>query len=222
MKILIIEDDIFLAETLKRILSENYYSVDVCCDGKSGSWAARTNKYNVILLDLILPEKSGVLVCKEIRQSGIKCPVLVMSSQSEILDKITMFEIGIDDYVVKPFEIEEIIARIKALVRRPYEVTEKIIILEDLTIDINAQTVLKDGKEIYLTRKEYMLLRCLAMNEGRIIPRGKILEEVWDSDSNPFTNTIETHVRNLRKKIESDGKKIIHSINGRGYRIGQY
>ena len=142
-----------------------------------------------------------------------------MSTQSEIPDKIKMFNIGADDYITKPFDINELIARINALTRRPYKIQQEVMILNDLIIDTGTQIVTKSGEELYLTRKEYMLLNCFARNEGKIITRDNILEEVWESDVNPLTNTIETHVRNLRKKIESKDKKIIYTINGRGYRM---
>ena len=221
MKVLIIEDDIYLAQTVKRALEAHCFNVDIAHDGKSGSYVARTNKYKVILLDLILPEKNGVTVCKEIRAEGVTCPIIVVSTQSEIEDKVAMLRIGADDYITKPFNIEELIARINALTKRPYEIMADVMTLDDLTIDTNTQTVTKDGRELYLTRREYMLLNCFARNEGRIISRGKILEEVWDRDASPFTNTIETHIRNLRKKIESKEKRIIHTINGRGYKFSK-
>ncbi|MEI6552965.1 MAG: response regulator transcription factor [bacterium] len=221
MKVLIIEDDIYLAQTIKRALESHCFNVDIAHDGKSGSYVARINKYKIILLDLILPEKNGVTVCKEIREEGINCPILVISTQSEISDKVAMLKIGADDYITKPFNMEELIARIQALIKRPYEIMSEIMTLNDLTIDTNSQTVTKDGHDIYLTRREYMLLNCFARNEGKIVTRGKILEEVWDRDASPFTNTIETHVRNLRKKIESKNKRIIHTINGRGYKLSK-
>lgn len=219
MKILIIEDDIFLAQTLKRALVAHCFNVDTAHDGKSGSYIARINKYKLIILDLILPDKNGVTICKEIRAAGITCPILVVSSQSEIPDKVAMLRIGADDYITKPFNMEELIARVGALTKRPYEIMDDVMTLDDLTIDTNTQTVTKDGQELYLTRREYMLLNCFARNEGRIITRGKILEEVWDRDASPFTNTIETHVRNLRRKIESKDRRMIHTINGRGYKL---
>ena len=221
MKILIIEDDIFLAQTIKKALEAHCFSVDTAHDGKSGSYIARINKYKLILLDLILPDKSGVTICKEIRSEGITCPILVVSSQSEVPDKVAMLNIGADDYITKPFNIEELIARVNALIKRPYDISEDVMTLDDLTINTSNQTVTKAGADIYLTRREYMLLRCFARNEGKVITRSKLLEEVWDRDASPFTNTIETHVRNLRKKIESKDKRIIHTINGRGYKMGR-
>jgi DNA-binding response OmpR family regulator len=219
MKVLIIEDDIYLAQTIRMALEAHCFNVDTAHDGKSGSYVARINKYNIILLDLILPDKNGVTVCKEVRAAGITCPILVVSSQSEIPDKVTMLKIGADDYLTKPFNMEELIARVNALVKRPYEIIEDVMTLDDLTIDTNTQTVTKGGQELYLTRREYMLLNCFARNEGKIISRGKILEEVWERDANPFTNTIETHIRNLRNKIESKNRRMIHTINGRGYKM---
>lgn len=221
MKVLIIEDDIFLAQTIKRALEANCFNVDVAHDGKSGSYVARTNKYKLILLDLILPDKNGVTICKEIRNQGITCPILVVSTQSEIPDKVAMLRIGADDYLTKPFNMEELVARVNALMKRPYDILDEVMTLDDLTIDTNTQTVTKAGENLYLTRREYMLLNCFARNEGRVITRGKILEEVWERDASPFTNTIETHIRNLRKKIESKDRRMIHTINGRGYRMSR-
>ena len=222
MKVLIIEDDIYLAQTVKRALEAHCYNVDTAHDGQTGSYIARTNKYNLILLDLIMPDKSGVTVCKEIRSEGVTCPILIVSTQSEIQDKVTMLNIGADDYITKPFNMEELIARVNAIVKRPYEIIEDVMTLDDLTIDTSSQKVTKNGEDVYLTRREYMLLNCLARNEGKIITRGKILEEVWDRDASPFTNTIETHVRNLRKKIESKDRRMIHTINGRGYKMSKH
>ena len=219
MKILIIEDNIDLAETIKRALLSHCFNVDIATDGKSGSYIARTNKYSLIILDLILPEKDGVSVCREIRENGVKTPILIISNQSETQDKVTMLKIGADDYITKPFSFDELLARINALIRRPYNISDEVLTLDDLTIDTRTQLVTKEGQEVYLTRKEYMLLHCFARNEGRVISRGQILEEVWESSCNPLTNTIETHVRNLRKKIEKQNRRIIHTINGRGYRL---
>jgi len=117
--------------------------------------------------------------------------------------------------------MEELLARIEALTRRPYNILSDVMVLNDLSIDTNTQIVTKDGHEVHLTRKEYMLLHCFARNEGRIISRDRILEEVWEKDCDPFTNTIETHVRNLRRKIESDDQKLIHTVNGRGYKMSK-
>ena len=219
MKVLIIEDSTILAESIKKALQASYYNVDIACDGKSGSYIARTNKYKIILLDLILPEKDGVTDCKEIREAGVECPILVISTQSEVPDKVSMLKMGADDYITKPFNIDELTARMEALLRRPYKIKKSVFTLNEVTIDIAKQSVQVDGEEIYLTRKEYMLLSCLIENEGNVVTRGKILEEVWDKDCNPFTNTIETHVRNLRKKIETGGKKLIYTVSGRGYRL---
>jgi len=220
MRILIIEDDAELREALRKSLAAESFVVDTADNGESGSYIARTNSYNLILLDYLLPVKNGDKVCQEIRAAGINAPILAMSVKTEVPDKIELLQSGADDYLCKPFAFSELLARINALLRRPYQIQEPILTLEDLTIDTMAQQVNTSGKPVYLTRKEYMLLECMARKSGQVVTRQQIMEEVWNNDVNPFSNTIESHVRNLRKKIERGSKrKYIHTIPGRGYKL---
>lgn len=220
MRILIIEDDPELREILRKGLSAESFAVDTADNGEAGSYIARTNQYNLILLDYILPEKRGDQVCREIRKAGITCPIMAMSVESEVPDKVHLLEAGADDYLCKPFSFTELVARIHTLLRRPYEIRQPVLTLDDLTIDTAAHTVKSSGKNIYLTRKEYMLLECMARKSGQIISRSQIMEEVWENDSDPFSNTIEAHIRNLRKKLgEGARRKYIHTVPGRGYKF---
>lgn len=220
MRILIIEDDAELREILRKSLTAESFAVDTADNGETGSYIARTNQYNLIILDYILPGKRGDEVCRELRATGTLCPILIISVESEVPDKVHLLEAGADDYLCKPFSFTELVARIHSLLRRPYEIKEPVLTLDDLTIDTAAQTVSKSGENVYLTRKEYMLLECMARKSGQIISRSQIMEEVWNNDSDPFSNTIEAHIRNLRKKIDGGGRRrYIQTIPGRGYKL---
>ncbi|MFM2383976.1 MAG: hypothetical protein RIQ72_548 [Candidatus Parcubacteria bacterium] len=218
MRILIIEDDEYLRLSLKKALESDLYVVDHMGDGVNGSYIARTHDYNLIIIDYVLPGKNGLEVVKEIRAKGVNTPILIMSVRSEIDDKVNLLESGADDYIVKPFTYQEFRARVHALLRRNYKIIDETMVIDDLTIDISKTEVIKKGEKVYLTRKEFMLLQSLARNPGKVITRAELLEEVWNRDSDPFSNTVEAHIRNLRKKLESD-KRLIHTIPGRGYKI---
>lgn len=219
MRILIIEDDEYLRLSLKKALESDLYVVDHMGDGVNGSYIARTHDYNLIIIDYVLPGKNGLEVVKEIRAKGVNTPILIMSVRSEIDDKVNLLESGADDYIVKPFTYQEFRARVHALLRRNYKIIDETMVIDDLTIDISKTEVIKNGEKVYLTRKEFMLLQSLARQPGKVITRAELLEEVWNRDSDPFSNTVEAHIRNLRKKLESK-RRLIHTIPGRGYKIG--
>jgi DNA-binding response OmpR family regulator len=221
MKILIIEDDVDISSFIKDNLTESTYSVEVAKDGPDGSFLARTNFYDVIIMDYSLPSKDGVLVCEEIRASGVETPIIFLTIHQDIKKKVKALEKGADDYMTKPFSIEELKARIKALARRPRKIESPILIVDDLILDTHKRTVKRGETSIYLTRKTYDLLEYLMRNKGIVLSRGSIMEYVWNSDSDPFSNTIEAHILNLRKKINVKGKKdILKNIPGRGYIMG--
>ncbi|HEY1037580.1 MAG TPA: response regulator transcription factor [Candidatus Paceibacterota bacterium] len=219
MRILLIEDDDTLRDSLQRNLSGSGYIVDVADNGENGSYVARTNKYHLIILDSLMPYKNGIEVCKEIRTAGITCPILALSVLDSPDQKVQFLNAGADDYLVKPFAFAELVARIQSLTRRPYQIQESILTLDDLTVDTNLQRVEREGLEVYLTKKEYLLLECMARKPGKVVSRAEILEDVWNNDSDPFSNTIEAHVRNLRRKIEKGPRKYIHTVPGRGYKL---
>jgi DNA-binding response OmpR family regulator len=221
MRILIIEDSKEITNFLKLSLEGEQFVVDVAEDGEKGSFWARTNDYDLIILDNILPKKTGLEVCEEIRKSGKTMPIIVLSVRSETLTKIQLLNAGADDYLIKPFSFEELLARIRALLRRPKVIESEILQVDDLTLDTK-KCLVKRGKkeEIYLTRKEFMLLEYLLKNSGSVLSRGMIMEHVWDMNVDPFSNTIESHILSLRRKIDIPGKKkLIHTVSGRGYKI---
>ncbi len=217
MKILLIEDNHDIRETLKNNLECELFTVDCADDGEKGSYLARTNHYDLIILDYILPNKNGLQVCKEIRNASRNAPIIMISVCDKVPEKIALLEAGADDYLQKPFSFNELLARIRAITRRPYNINNVTLTIEDVSLDISRQNVMRNGQNIYLTRKEFMLLECFARNRGRIVSRGFINETVWENDSNPFSNTIEAHIRNLRKKLDDGKARLIKTVPGRGY-----
>jgi DNA-binding response OmpR family regulator len=219
MRLLVIEDDIEIADFLKQSLEAEGFVIDVVYDGERGSYLARTNEYDFIILDYILPKKDGLAVCQEIREAGKKIPILVLSVRSEIPDKVKLLNFGVDDYLSKPFSLAELLARIRAISRRPNTLQTNPVTFADLKLDTQRQRVFKGDKEIYLTRKEFLLLEYFIKNAGNVLSRDMIMEHVWNSDGDPFSNTIEAHILNLRRKIDTGKRKLIHTIPGRGYKI---
>ncbi len=220
MRILIVEDNIHIKDLVKLGLEAESFSVDTCTDGETGSYTARTNEYDLVILDIGLPKKRGTDVCKEIRKAGKTMPILMLSVESEVLTKVELLALGADDYMTKPFSFEELLARVRALLRRPVQVVAERLTAGDLTLDSRTHEVERARTPIYLTRKEFLLLEYLMRHSGSIVTRGKLLEHVWDLDGNPFSNSIETHICNLRKKLSTSRlPNIIHNIPGRGYRL---
>ena len=220
MRILLIEDEKELRESLKKSLEAECFNVDTASDGDRGSYLARTNDYDLILLDNMLPKKTGLEVCAEVRSRGKNIPIIMLTVQDEIPTKVSLLNAGADDYVTKPFSFEELSARIRAVLRRPQASLVEILNIKDLEINFNTHLVSRAGREIYLTKKEYELLIYLGRNQGRTVSRGMILEHVWDINADPFSNTLETHMLNLRRKVDSKFPlKLIHTIPGRGYKL---
>jgi len=220
MKILIIEDEKDIATFIKSCLESADFVVEYTESGEHGSFQARVNNYDLIILDLNLPDRNGFEVCRDIRLDGIKIPILILTVESEIESKVQLLNAGADDYLTKPFSTTELIARINALLRRPINIREDNIIFDDFEFNKSKHSVVKGNNEIYLTRKEYILLDYLITKRGQIVSRGDLVDHVWDKEANLFSNTIETHILNLRKKISSKkNKSIIKTYPGRGYGI---
>ncbi len=220
MRILIIDDDKDVRDFVKVGLEAESFVVDEAADGEKGSYNARTNDYDLIILDLTLPKKDGYTVCKEIRGAGLSVPIIMLSVINNVQEKTRLLNSGADDYISKPFSFRELLARIRAILRRPQPLQQELLQSEDLIIDIGRQKVRRGDKEIYLTRKEFSLLEYLMRHQGRVVSRGMIMEHVWNADSDPFSNTIEAHILNVRKKINLGKKsKLIQTIPGRGYKI---
>lgn len=220
MRVLIVDDEESLREGLAENLRMQCFVVDTAKDGTEGSYLARTNTYDVVILDNMLPEKSGLTVCQEIRRTGHTMPILMLSVLSDTWRKVELLNQGVDDYLVKPFSFEELLARIRALLRRPHELESDILTIDDLMLDTKRQTVRRGEKGIYLTRKEFTLLEYLMRNQSIVLSRGMIMEHVWDMSSDPFSNTIESHILSLRKKVDTrPDRKLIYTVPGRGYKI---
>lgn len=220
MKILFIEDDSSIRNVLRISLESEGHIIDEAHDGEHGSYLARTNEYDLILLDNNLPKKGGKQVCLEIRNASIHTPIMLLSAKSEVTEKVALFELGADDYVTKPFSYEELTARIDALIRRPKQIENTVYIVKDLILNADTCEVTKSDKRIYLTRKEFSLLELLMKNKNKVMSRGLIMDHVWDINMDPFSNTLETHIMNIRKKIgDKKTNRIILNVPGRGYKI---
>jgi two-component system copper resistance phosphate regulon response regulator CusR len=217
MKILLVEDNHDIRETLRENLESELFTVDCVNNGESGSYMARTNYYDLIVMDYMMPRRNGLQVCKEIREAGKSAPIIMISVCDKVPEKVALLEAGADDFLQKPFSFSELLARIRAVTRRPSQFNSSTLSIDDIDLDINRQSVTRNGKRVYLTRKEFMLLECFARNRGRVVSRGYISESVWENDTNPFSNTIEAHVRNLRKKLDGGRNTLIRTVPGRGY-----
>lgn len=220
MRLLIIEDEIDIALSLKKSFEAESFAVDCTHDGEKGSYTARANPYDLIILDNMLPKKAGLEVCKELRQANITTPILMLSVRSEIPEKVTLLNAGIDDYVSKPYSFEELLARVYALLRRQKTLKETILKHKHLRLNPLTQQVFQSKKELYLTRKEFSLLELLLVNKGKVVSKSKIMEHVWNMELDPFSRSVETHILNIRKKLETKSSHtIIKNIPGRGYMI---
>lgn len=218
MRILVVEDDARTAQFLKINLESEGFVVDVSSDGESGLFMALTNDYDAIILDNILPKKLGKDVCQEIRNKKSGVRIIILSAMSEVPDKVELLEIGADDYLTKPFSFKELTARLRALLRRSENIIGDVLKNGELSLDPKSCRVINQGEEIYLTNKEFMLLELLMKNAGNLVSRSAIMEHVWNSNIDPFSNTVETHVGNIRRKM-GDDCKMIKTVSGRGYRL---
>jgi two-component system copper resistance phosphate regulon response regulator CusR len=220
MRALVVDDEPQLRESLAENLRSQCFAVDTAEDGTEGSYLARTNDYDIIILDNMLPEKTGAVVCEEIRATGRTVPIIVLSVFSDSWRKVDLLNAGADDYMIKPYSFDELMARVRALLRRPTKIENEILVLDTLELNTKQQSVKRSGKGIYLTRKEFMLLEYLMRNQGDVLSRGLILEHVWDMTNDPFSNTIESHILGLRRKVDtSDELKLIYTVPGRGYKL---
>jgi DNA-binding response OmpR family regulator len=222
MRVLLVEDEPQIAEFIKKSLRAEYFAVDVASDGEKGLYLGRIHDYDLIILDNMLPKKKGIDVCRELRAHGKTTPILILSVKTETNQKVQLLNAGADDYLMKPFSFEELLARMRALLRRSPHVEGDILKIDNLELDSGKHTVTRGGKEVYLTRKEFMLLQYLLRNLGSVLSRGMIMEHVWDMNADPFSNTIESHILSLRKKINfGNNKKLITTVPGRGYKIDE-
>jgi heavy metal response regulator len=222
MKILVVEDEPKLASFVKKGLEEQSCQVDVAYDGQMGRNMALSNSYDVIILDVNLPKLNGFDVVQSIRQEKNQTPVLMLTAMGSVDDKLTGFESGADDYLVKPFEFRELMARLRALTKRSSEngIQANVLKVADLELDLNEKIARRDSRRIELTAKEFGLLEYLMRNRGRVVSRIDIAEKVWDIHFDTGTNVIDVYVNFLRKKIDKDfPQKLIHTVIGMGYML---
>lgn len=220
MRILVVEDDKKVARFLQKGLEEEHYAVDVCRDGNDALYHAQINEYDVIILDIMLPGRDGITVCRELRGKGTITPILMLTARDSVEDKVSGLSEGADDYLTKPFSFEELLARLRALMRRDQDYKTKTLKAGALEMDPIQRSVKLAGKPIDLTGKEYSLLEYLLRNKGRVVSPSKIIEHVWDMESVGDRNLLNVYINHLREKIDQySEKKLIHTVRGYGYKI---
>lgn len=218
MKFLIVEDDLNTATILKDSLTAHSHTVEISSDGADGLFMAKSYDYDAILLDNSLPKKDGLSICREIRSSGKSVPILFMSVDDETDTKLQAFKNGADDYMTKPFALEEMRARIEAVTRRTSTVKNPTMTVHDLSVDLDNHTVSRAGRVIRLTRKEFHMTEYFMRHVGKILSRAQLMEHIWTADGNPFSNTVEAHISNLRNKLNAGRKpNMIANVPGQGY-----
>jgi DNA-binding response OmpR family regulator len=216
MRILVVEDEHKIANSIKRGFEQETWATDVAYDGVEGYDMASSEDYDVIVLDLMLPKMDGMEICKNLRAEGIHIPILILTARGELSDRVEGLNTGADDYLVKPFAFEELLARVKALGRRPKKANSEELKTGDLTLNTNTFEVKKAGKPVELSRKEFALLEYLMRNTGRVVSKENIIAHVWDYESDILPNTVEVFVGYLRDKV---GGNFIKTVRGFGYKI---
>ena len=220
MRVLVVEDEPRLAEALRAGLTETGYLVDIARDGIKGIGMGATGDYDVVILDWLIPGRDGLEVCRELRHRGVGAAIIMLTARDTLNDKVQGLDSGADDYITKPFEFPELLARVRSQFRRTQNSRRRVITVADLEVDTVSREVRRGGQTIQLTSKEYSLLEYLAYNAGRVLTRDQILCHVWPSGYDGFSNTVDVFIRYLRRKID-DGHtaKIIHTVIGTGYTL---
>jgi len=218
MKILVVEDEARVSQFMQKGLREEGHAVDIAADGEEGGFLAEVNEYDLIILDLMLPKKNGVVMCREIRDRGVETPVLMLTARDSVEDRVRGLDAGADDYLVKPFAFEELLARVRALLRRRSETRSPILSLGDLELDPMSRMVTRGGKGIRLTTKEYALLEYMMRNPRKVLSRTLIGEHVWDMNFDPESNVIDVYISHLRAKIDKGfDPPLLYTLRGQGY-----
>ena len=218
MKILIIEDEKLIADNLKAGLEQHMFIVDVAYNGEDGYKLINDFDYDLIIMDLMLPDIQGEELCQRLRQEKNEAFIIMLTAKKQLGNIIEGLNIGADDYITKPFEFTELLARIRALIRRSSKNKDNVLLYRDIKLDLDKEQVFGGGREIGLTKKEFMILEYLLRHKGQLISRNQLLEHAWDMNVDIFTNVVDTHIKNLRKKLGKYGNYIITTY-GSGYRI---
>jgi two-component system, OmpR family, response regulator len=222
MRILLVEDEHKIATSIKKGLEQESYAVDLAFDGTVGLDFALSEEYDLIILDRMLPEIDGIEFCKQIRKNNIHTPVIMLTAKGQVQDKVEGLDAGADDYLVKPFAFEELLARIRALQRRPKNNLGQVLKIENLTLNPKTFEVKRDNKIIQLSSKEFSLLEFLLRHPNKILTKEQIINHVWDYESDILPNTVEVYIGYLRNKIDKPFKQqLIHTVRGFGYKIGE-
>ncbi len=221
MRLLLVEDDKKAARVLARGFGEEGFVVDVAHSGEIGDELAAANRYDAIVLDWLLPRKDGLSVCRELRSRGVGTPILMLTARDSLPDRVAGLDCGADDYLTKPFAFEELLARIRALLRRSELTRLPVLTVADLTLDPVTHRVTRGAVEITLTPKEYAILETLMRHAGQVVSRTRIGESVWGDDPDDITNVVDVHVSHLRRKVDASGlPQLIHTVRSRGFRLG--
>ncbi|MEO7964533.1 MAG: response regulator transcription factor [Gemmatimonadaceae bacterium] len=218
MRILVVEDDPSISGALVRGLREQAFAVDLVADGEGAVCLALINEYDAVVLDLALPKKDGLQVCRELRRAGSATRILILTARDSVRSRVEGLDAGADDYLVKPFDFEELVARLRALLRRSGDVRDRFLLVGDLSLDTHAQRAERAGIRLSLTTKEYSLLEFLMRNAGRVVGRREISEHVWDDNYDPISNLIESYINRLRRKVDTNfAVPLIYTRRGAGY-----
>jgi len=218
VRVLLVEDEPRVAGFIAKGLREKAYAVDIAPDGQEALYRAEVNQYDLIILDVMLPLKDGYAVCRELRRAGLRTPILMLTARDAVEDRVAGLDCGADDYLTKPFDFKELLARLRALARRTADIRPEIIRVADLALDTASHAVTRAGRPVTLTAKEYALLEFLMRNQNCVVNREQIAQHVWDENFDPFSNIIDVYIRRLRTKIDSGfAPALIYTRRGAGY-----
>ena len=222
MRILLVEDETRVAGFIAKGLREQAYAVDIASDGEQALYHAAVNQYDIVILDVMLPVKDGHTVCRELRASGFRTPILMLTARDAVDDRVEGLDSGADDYLAKPFDFKELLARLRALLRRPAGLRPQVLRVADLTLNTASHAVTRAGKSVSLTAKEYALIEFLVLNQGRVVGREQIGQHVWDENFDPFSNVIDVYIKRLRSKLDTGfSRRLIHTRRGEGYILSE-
>jgi two-component system, OmpR family, copper resistance phosphate regulon response regulator CusR len=218
VRVLLVEDESRVAGFIAKGLREHAYAVDVAGDGEQALYQTAVNSYDLVILDVMLPRKDGHRVCRELRGGGFHAPILMLTARDAVDDRVAGLDSGADDYLTKPFDFKELLARLRALSRRSERVRPQVLRIADLVVDTGKHAASRAGRPVSLTAKEYALLEFLVLNEGRVVGREQIAQHVWDESFDPMSNVIDVYIKRLRAKLDSrSARRLIHTRRGEGY-----